>query len=177
MKLYHGSPINNIKKLKPFISNHNNAYVYATDNYILSILYSYNPLTRPNGFYTYFFNKDNQLVYEEYFHDQLKEIYKGKTGYIYEIKDNNFTKLENIPWIYIAEKEIQTNRTIVIKDIYEEIIKLENEGKIIILRYQDQDEKQRKQNEKIIQNEIIKTPKSNTNYLSFLNSNFPNLFK
>lgn len=63
--LYHGSSIDNIEELIPQLSYHNNKYVYLTDNYCLSIIYSFNPLPRPEGFFTYRFGKDGKLNYDE----------------------------------------------------------------------------------------------------------------
>ena len=95
--LYHGSSIDGIEELIPQLSNHNKKYVYITDNYCLAIIYAYNPLPRPEGFFTYRFSKDGKLNYDEYFPNQLEKIYKNKKGFVYVVEDLKYKKFcENV---------------------------------------------------------------------------------
>ncbi len=80
MKLYHGSATQGIATLLPGQSNHDKAYVYLTDNEHLAVMYAYNPLTPPNGFFTYRFSSDGRLHYDEYFPCALEMIYGGRKG-------------------------------------------------------------------------------------------------
>ena len=180
MKLYHGSDNGDIKELKPILSNHNKPYVYLITNKALAVMYAYNALPRPNGFFTYGFNKDGTPYYDEYFEGQLEKLYKGKSGYLYEFESEklNVVTLPQIKGAYVSEEVVKTNTPIFIEDIYEEMLKLEKEGLITINRYNEASESRKLLYKKIIQNEIEnKELKENLNhpYAEFLHEHFPDL--
>lgn len=72
---------------------------------VLAAVYAHNPLTRPNGFFTYWRDTDGMLYHDEYFENQLEEIYSGKTGYIYEC-EGKFMTMEKMPWVYLSEQPV-----------------------------------------------------------------------
>ena len=180
MQLYHGSSNGDIKQLKPQVSNHEKEYVYFITHEVLAILYAYNPIERPGGFYTYKFDKNGQVYYDEFFPDQLKKIYQGKSGYVYSINndDYNLQHLEKMPWVYLSEKPIKVDKPKFIKDIYEEILLLEKQGKIIVNRYEAMSEELKQKNRSVIVKDIemknLKNRKENS-YAKFLHEHFPDL--
>ncbi len=180
MKLYHGSPIGNIEVLLPKQSNHEKEYVYFITHEALAVIYAYNPIARPGGFYTYRFGKNGEVYYDEFFEDQLKKIYQGKSGYVYEIENDeyNLCKLEKMPWVYLSEKPIKVQKPKFIPDIYEEVLRLEKEGKIIVNRYNTIDPEQRQKNRSVVVKDIemkdLRNRKDNS-YAIFLHEHFPDL--
>lgn len=51
MILYHGSPIGDVTELKPFLSEHKDAYVYFASNPVVALLYTVKPVPKPFSFY------------------------------------------------------------------------------------------------------------------------------
>ena len=178
-RLYHGSPNGEIKILEPRESNHGKKYVYTTNSFPLAILYSYNPIERTGGFYTYRFDKDGNLIYDEYFPNQLEKIYKGHEGYVYEVSNIDYCKpMERMPWIYLSTRKTRVLKPMHIPDIYEEILKLEKQGKIIINRYENMTEEEREKWRKIVIKDIEMKELKNypdESYTQFLHENFPDL--
>ncbi len=110
MTFYHGSSVPNLTELKPFPSNHGKPYVYFSTNAVLALLYAYNPIARPGGFFPYWFDKDGQLHYDEYFPDQLRQIYAGHHGWVYQVEAENLLQLDKMPWVYLSETPLQISK-------------------------------------------------------------------
>lgn len=180
MKLYHGSNVENIKTLNPVLSNHGKPLVYLTDNYTLAILYAHNPIKRPGGFFTYKFDKQGKLNYDEYFDNQLEVMYKGVSGYVYTINanENEYTKLDKMYWVYTTESNVPTNSVEYIEDLYLKILQCEKAGDIIINRYSTMDEETKQKWRSIVIKDIEnKDLKNNmdSSYAQFLHKHFPDL--
>ena len=179
LRLFHGSPVGDIDKLEPRESNHKKKYVYTTDCYALAVLYSYNPIERPGGFYTYRFDKEGNLIYDEYFPNQLEKMYKGHAGYIYEMRRTEFfNSLEKMPWIYVSTRKTDVYKPKHIPDIYKEILKLEKSGQIVINRYENMTEAEREKWRNIVIKDIeMKELKDDidSSYAQFLHENIPDL--
>ena len=134
MKLYHGSSLGGIEKLRPGLSNHDKPYVYLTHSPILAALYAHNPLTRPNGFFSYWWGKDGILRYDEYFENQLEAIYSGQCGFVYECT-GEYPQLEKMPWVYLSEAEVPVIDCVEIRDLYAQLLQYEKEGLLIVRRW------------------------------------------
>lgn len=142
MILYHGSSTAGIDKLLPFTSNDQKPYVYLTHSEVLAAIYSHNPLTRPNGYFTYWWGKDGKLYYDEYFENQTKEIYSGQKGFVYECA-GDYPRMDKMPWVYLSEEPVQVVKCTEIPDIYEKLLCYEREGLLTINRWHEASEKQR----------------------------------
>lgn len=174
MKLYHGSAVPDLSVLRPFVSNHDKPYVYFTHSPVLAAIYAHNPLTRPNGFFPYWWQKDGVLCYDEYFENQLEEIYKGQTGYVYEC-EGDFTPLEQMPWIYLAEQAVPVCRCHRIPDLYEQFLHYEQAGAIRIQRWRVVSEKQRAIWAEVVKQSLQKADMSTLagrEYAAYLHAHF-----
>ena len=83
--LYHGSTIGNLNIIKPHISTHNKAYVYATNYFGIAIGYTgkWNDFDLGTGVY-------NGIPYMvERYSNAIKKIFK-RTGYIYTVDGSDF---------------------------------------------------------------------------------------
>lgn len=182
MKLYHGSDNGYINELKPILSNHGKEYVYLCNSRALAIIYSHNSIPRPGGFFTYRFTTSGALHYDEYFENQLEVMYKGKSGYVYTIDDENLDlqQLEKMPWVYLSEHHIKVNKPEYIKDIYEELLSLESVGQIQINRYNDMTDERKDRWKNVVKQDIEnKDLKNNrdTVYAKFITEHFPDLMR
>lgn len=159
MKLYHGSANPNIAVLRPFSSNHDKPYVYLTHSPVLATVYAHNPLPRPSGFFSYWWGKDGVLCYDEYFENQLEEIYAGQTGYVYEC-DGEFPQLEQMPWVYLSEDPVPVARCTRIPDLYEQLLRYEQDGLLRIQRWKGASEQQRAVWVNVVKRSLQKTDMS-----------------
>lgn len=174
MILYHGSGVSNIKRLRPFASNHDKPYVYLTHSDVLATIYAHNPLTRPNGFFSYWWNKDGVLCYDEYFENQLEVIYSGKKGYVYEC-EGEYSQLERMPWVYLSEQHVPVIKCREIFNLYEQLLQYEKEGRLIVRRWHTVSEKQREIWENVVRRSLKQTDlttRLGMEYLEYVQTHF-----
>lgn len=180
MKLYHGSNVGGIDTLTPVLSNHGKPYVYLTDNKVLATLYAHNPIERPGGFFTYRFDKEGRLHYDEYFDNQLEVMYSGIGGYVYtiDILEDSLYRLEKMPWVYTSEYGVDTAKVEYVEDIFATILRHEQNGDIVIHRYKDMGFETREKWRNIVRNDIENKDLKNypeSSYAQFLHKHFPDL--
>lgn len=149
MILYHGSNLTDLIYLKPQISNHCKPFVYFTDVFELAVLYA-----AKNPINTYWF-RNGILHYDEYLEDQFEVLHNGKSGEIY-VCDAEFSRLERMPWVFLAENDVKVDSYMKINNIYDVLRGFENDKKLVIHRYNDFSEKEKEFNRNQIKDEIIK---------------------
>ena len=177
MALYHGSKVPHIKSLRPFSSNHDKPYVYLTCSKVLATIYAHNPLTRPNGFFSYWWSKDGRLYYDEYFENQLEKIYAGQTGYVYEC-EGKYPQMEKMPWVYLSEEKVPVVNCVEIPNIYEKLLQYEREGILKVQRWHEVSVKQREVWEKVVKRSLAKTDLTTPmgmEYLEYIKKHFKNI--
>lgn len=143
MTFYHGSPIGELSELKPFLSEHGKPYIYFAANPLIALLYAVKPVPKPFSFYPYGFDESGNLIYSEYFEDAFHELYKGKTGYLYECR--NLENAENptqINCAYTVTNPVKTDSVTAIPDLYEYFKEQEKNGKFSIKRCSEISEKE-----------------------------------
>ena len=119
MTFYHGSPIADLKTLKPFLSEHGKEYIYFSTNPLVSLLYAVKPVPKPFSFYPYGFDGET-VVYSEYFENAFEKLYKGKSGFLYECDDVcGLEQPTQINCAYTFNNEISIDRATEIFNLYE----------------------------------------------------------
>lgn len=134
MKLYHGSSVPGITQLKPFLYDPD-CPVCLTHSADLAVVYAHNPLPRPLGWFPYYWDKEGNLHYEEYYPDAMADIYKGQSGYIYTC-EGDFPQRDKMPWVYFSTEPVTVSECRFIPDIYEELLALEQAGRLTVHRYE-----------------------------------------
>ena len=76
------------------------------------------------------------VVYEEWFPDQLKKTYQGRSGYIYACDKNDAISVAQKEHIWSATQPVPVKEVEYIKDVYETILKAESLGEVQIVRYE-----------------------------------------
>ncbi|MEG0895461.1 MAG: hypothetical protein RSE93_07065 [Oscillospiraceae bacterium] len=113
------------------------------------------------------------LKLDEYYPNALIDTYKGVSGYIYYVADNKLCEAQSdIPFAYTSKHSIKTENCEFIQDAYEEILKAENEGKIIIQRYEENSAEKLKWIKEIIIEDYVNAVDS-LDYRYFLKAKFP----
>lgn len=177
--LYHGSSAGGLTELKPFISEHGKPYIYFSSNPVVALFYTVHAVERPYNWFPYGF-KDGIPVYNEYYPDALADIYKGKTGFLYEF--DSIQGAENpteINCACVCKTPVSVGRVIEVSDVYEALIEYEKRGELVIERYENLNDEQKKRIEKMMKSEIESfelRDKPDCSYTKFLESRFPNLF-
>ena len=175
MLLYHGSSTGGIIALRPSISNHDKPYVYLTDCAVLALLYAYNPIARPSGFFPYYFDKAGLLHYEEYFPDQTRKMYAKHSGWIYTAEADSLTRLDKMPWVYLSETDIPISDATFIPDIYAALMEAETAGRLVLHRYEDASEEQHRINRHVVRKSL--EGHADGDYVRFLREHMPDAFE
>jgi len=190
---YHGSKVSGVHELQPNYSLHGEKFVYLTTNRAVALVYTVNAIERhyelnnlvkPKEFqpwYSYGFDKDKLPIFDEYYPNAVIETYKGKSGYIYSCEEpKESTNPTNIHCAVVTKKPIKVIKEEFIKDIYEEILKLEKQGLCKIRKYEEASKSYLNHIESYIKEDIKKYDLENdltNNYGVFLRAKFPYLFK
>ena len=175
MLLYHGSPTGGITLLRPSLSNHGKPYVYLTDCAPLALFYAHNPIERPGGFFPYWFDKAGQLHYDEYFPDQLRQMYLGHDGYVYCAEADNLPRLDKMPWVHLADADLPVKSAWHIPDLHAALLEAESAGKITMHRYESIPEDKRELHRRVVKRSLEKHPEEDS-YTRFLRRFMPEIF-
>lgn len=133
MIFYHGSTNPNLKLLEK--SHSKDGYVYATTDKLVALTYAARRF--PNLFTT----QNDKIYFFELAPNLFEKMTKGRSGYIYTLKDNDFSPViqqkqkcahQNC---YRTTNDVQILSKEKITDIYEELLKYEKQGKFVIYRY------------------------------------------
>lgn len=137
MKYYHGSNITGLKELIPNFKVTNTIkepVIYFTKDKKIALFYIWN---RPYKYASFYINSEGKIEYLEEFPNQLFEFYNGNSGSIYECEEDiNVIFESHIKGVFISLATVQIKNMSYISNVYEEILKEESLGNIIIKRYE-----------------------------------------
>ncbi|MBO5274386.1 MAG: hypothetical protein J6I45_07215 [Clostridia bacterium] len=136
MKLYHGTQIQNIEQLKPFATRGNaisKPVICFTPNPCIALLYIWD---RPYKWVTFSENENGKLIFTEHYENMLYDFYNKINGSIYECDgDNPDITPTHMKGVYTSEVPIPVETETKIDNVYDEILKQESLGNIIVQRY------------------------------------------
>lgn len=119
MIFYHGSSVGQLTELKPFLSEHGKPYVYFAVNPLAALLYAVKPVPKPFSFYPYGFDESGNVIYSEYYENAFYDLYKGKTGYLYECTDlKNIDNPTQITGAYTSAETVKVDKVTEVPDLY-----------------------------------------------------------
>lgn len=181
---YHASQTKDIKVLEPNISNHGKSLIYFSRKRENVLVYLSNSIEKYckqtnfdyDGIYQkwgpYGFTKDGILRLEEYYKDALIDTYKGVSGYIYYVDEIDNKEEIEIKDVVVTKDNVEVLGYEFIEDAYEEILKAEKEGKIVIQEYKNMPLEQQVWLKKTIQEEYDNAT-NHPEYRHFLKAKFP----
>ena len=142
MKLFHGSETSNIERLETrSIDKEGKPVLYLTDNWVYSLFYLRD---RDVDFVTCGVSSDSKVHYDEKIPNQLKMLYQGRSGYIYQT--DTTAEPTSIRGIWISRENTSVTCYKYIPDVYEAIVEEINKGTVEFLPYEKLTEDQRKLN-------------------------------
>lgn len=135
--LYHISKITGLKVLKPHVSTHKKAYVYAIENMVTGLLFG-----APHDDFDFIISEENgKPAIMECYPNAFHLIFKDKTCSIYEIgEEGSMRGMTSWGSELVSEKEVAVIREISVKDLYLCLLDEELSGNLIIRRYEDTEE-------------------------------------
>jgi len=136
MVLYHGTQIQNIETLNPF-ATHGNAIskpvICFTPNPHIALFYIWN---RPYKWVTFNENETGKVIFTEHYENMLYDFYNNVSGSIYECDGNNSNITPtHMNGVYISQSPVMVEKETVIPNVYDEILKHESLGNVVIRRY------------------------------------------
>ncbi len=140
--VYHISPKSGLKVIKPHISTHKKAYVYAVDNMVVGMIFG----AKHDDFDFIISTDENDIptIYECY-PDSFEKIFQGKSCSVYVLDDNGFKRgLTSWTPELVSESESEVKEEIVIDDLYRRLLTEEQNGALKIFRYEFNDKYRKK---------------------------------
>lgn len=138
--VYHGSPTPRLTVLEP----RQTAYfgkpwqVCLTRLLPMALLYG-----KKHFEYTYGYDKNGQLYYEEYFPGALEAIYRGHAASLYLCDERDDMTTTQIPYELVTAEPVPIREERPVPDIYDALLAQEAAGAIVIIRWPDMTEKRR----------------------------------
>ena len=182
---YHASNIADIKTLIPFSSGHGKRLVYFSTKKENTLVYLSNPVERYcreigfestdrcYRFMSYRFTEDNILKILEYWPNALEETYAGVSGYVYTASHIPNAQIMDIPYVIAGKTPVTIESFEYVPDAFLAIKQAEEEGKIKIVRYQENSAESLDKIKKLVFREYEKA-KSIPAYKAFLEAKFYN---
>lgn len=130
--VYHGSSISGLKSLKPSKSTHNKLWVYASKTREAAVIFISN---KGSDLY-YDLSSNNDLIELTERKEGMFENIFNVSGSIYYLNPDNFIDNQT-GWSMevVSDKEVNIIKEEHIDNVYDEIIKLSNEGRIKLYLY------------------------------------------
>ena len=168
--LFHGSitaDIHTIKANSKLHGTDNTKVVYLTDSLSYSLFYIWDSThnVKANKHVTAWI-KDGTVYYEEQFEGQLEAFYKDVSGYVYCVEHNeHFKPVDDRESMWFSEIDATVSKSIYITDVYSEIMKHVNEGKVKIINFSEVSEERitglyNRIAQRILDNGLLNNPQS-----------------
>lgn len=153
--LYHASPVGGLRVLEPAVSNHGRALVYFSrkrENVLVYLCNAVERYCRETGFAhtgrwtkwgPYGFEPDGRLRLEEYYPDAL-EVYRGVSGWIYCAEEPDGGEEIGIPDALAVPGRVAVRDAEFVPDALEAIVRAEAEGQIVLRRFGEMNERERR---------------------------------
>ena len=132
--LYHISKTAGLKILKPHVSTHKKAYVYAIENVVTGLLFG-----APQDDFDFIISEENGVpIIMECYPDAFRLSFKDKKCSIDEIGDEGFMRgMTSWSSELVCESEVAVVRETVVHDLYSRLLDEEACGNLTVCRYED----------------------------------------
>ncbi len=136
--VYHVSDTPGIRVLQPRVSTHKKPYVYAIDNLVTGLLFG---VKKDDFDFLITTDQEGRPVVYECYPDAFLQKYGGRSCSIYELSEEGFVRGAT-SWAaeLVSERETQVLRETVVPDLYSRLLEEEEQGNLVLHRYQDTSE-------------------------------------
>lgn len=153
---YHGRMEGDLTVINPHKCKHNKAYVYASNNIALCIIFA---VKRTGENITFGVNKFGKTYITEFYDGAFEDRFKNRVCYLYKLPKDKF-KCETEYIELVSAKPVEVLDCVKIYDSASYLINLEKQGKLKINRYNNLSKKKKKETQEILR-KALKT------YLNF----------
>lgn len=136
--LYHVSPTAGLKILRPHVSTHKKAYVYAIESMVTGMLFGVH-----KDDFDFIIATDSEGVPDLYecYPGAFQNVYQGKGCSVYEVCEEGFQRgMTSWSVELVCEKEVNILNETVVEDLYQRLLEEEQKGRLRIHRYEFCDE-------------------------------------
>jgi len=149
---YHGRMTGGLEVITPHKCKHDKAYVYASNNIPLCIIFA---VKRTGENITFGVGKFGKPYITEFYQGAFDDRFKNRVCYLYKLPKKEFScKTEYIE--LVCDKPVKVMDCIKIYDSASYLLSLEKQGKLKINRYQNLNKKQKKHIQEILINALKK---------------------
>jgi len=136
--LYHGSSTGGIQTLQPFTADHGKPYVYFTTSDVSAAFYAARVIERPYYWVPFGYDAHGKITYTEVWKNAFAEVYSGKTGFVYccEGDDKRLLRFPTHHSLRLSTEAVAVAHSEKIDDLHAWFLQREQEGKLIIQRYE-----------------------------------------
>jgi len=141
-KLYHVSHVADLQVLEPRVSTHDKAYVYATRELAVALLFgSYKAMGDLDGAYGGGCNGRKPYFYEGFI-GAFKRRFEDTSCYIYEVDSTDFEEGKtSYAAELVSEKPVKVLKCTKIENLYQTLLDLSEQGKLDLRFYQEDNPK------------------------------------
>lgn len=145
--LYHISKTPGLNVLKPQVSTHGKAYVYAVENPVTGLLFG----AEHDDFDFIILEEDGKPVIMECYPGAFSSVFRGKSCSVYEIPEDGFLRGAT-SWHpeLVCESEVAVVKETYVSDLYMRLLEEEKSGNLVIRRYENTNEYKRPVSEHIV---------------------------
>ncbi len=146
--LYHVSPAPGIRVLRPGVSSHGKAYVYAIDNMTTALLFG-----APHDDFDLMLDADEagRPEIHECYPDAFRTVYQGRRCSLYEVDETPFRRgVTGWEPELVCETEVSVLRETPVEDLYALLQEREAQGELLVLRYRDEPDYKRRVAEHVV---------------------------
>ena len=154
--IYHGRIEGGLTKIEPHKCKHKKAYVYASYNIPLCIIFG---VKRTGENIDFGVTKFGKTYITEFYEGAFEDRFKNRPCYLYKLKEKDF-KLDTEYFERVSEKPVEVVDCVEIKDSAEYLLNLAKKRKLKLTRFNKLSKKQITENTKILTKRI-------TDYLIF----------
>ena len=135
--LYHGSSTGGIQTLQPFTADHGKPYVYFTTSDVSAALHAARVIERPYYWVPYGYDAKGRITYTEVWKNAFGEMFSGTKGYVYccEADEKKLLRFPTHQSVRLSTEPVPVSHCDTIDDLYDWFLRREQEGKLVIQRY------------------------------------------
>lgn len=143
--LYHGSSVGGIHTLQPFTADHGNPYVYFTTSDVSAALYAARAVEKPYYWAPIGYDALGRVTYTEVWKNAFYELFSGKRGYLYccEVDEKKLLRFPSHLSLRVSSDPVAVSHREEIPDLYTWFRQREQEGKLVIQRFESLAQEQR----------------------------------
>lgn len=145
--LYHISRTGGLKVLKPQVSTHEKAYVYALENPVTGLLFG-----ASHDDFDFIIDEEGGVPsITECYPGALSSIFEGKTCSIYQVSREGFMEgMTSWSPELVCENQVNVISETPVKDLYLRLLEEEKRGSLVIHRYENTPEHKKLVSEHIV---------------------------